>query len=135
MEDVTDQFDDVNEYDRLFRTPQGYLAKVRVEDISANPTVVSFKVTGSWADDATGKAKPFGQAWFIVEPHEVTARPDTPVDLPALIEDARERVALRVEAAAVNHEAVCSLPGVKAKAVANPSQPAPMAPPGPLVLT
>lgn len=126
MQDVTDQFADVNEYDRIYRTPSGVLAKVRVEDVSARPSVVSLKITGSWAEDETGKAVQFDDGWFIVEPHEVTLRAETPVDLPALIEAAREKMALRVEAAAVNHEAMCALPGIKPKAAPILPSPSPV---------
>lgn len=115
IEDVTDRFGDVNAYDRLYRCTRGYIIKVRVTDRSATPSALAFEVTGSWADDATGKARRFGASrHFIVSPHELAVHSETETDVAAEVEKARLLMVERVSLAAANHYARQALQGVRA---------------------
>lgn len=118
--DVTGEFQDLNPYDRIYRVDGDFLAKVRVEDNSPSPSIVSFKVTGSWAD-ATGRARTFEDGHFIVEPIEVVIRPDSPTAMADLVEAARVRMANMVCAAAANRQAMEALAGVKPKGADAPA--------------
>lgn len=113
--DITDQFSDVNPYDRLYSSESGYTVKVRVEDVSPSPFNLSFSVTGSWADDETGRARSFDAGHFIVEPHELAVRPDTAADLAQIVEDGRRLMVGRVEQAAIHYAARQALSGIKPK--------------------
>lgn len=113
--DITDQFEGMNAYDRVYSSDSGYTVKVRTEDISPSPSQMAFRITGSWADDETAAAKTFGAGFFIVEPHEVLIRPDSETDLAERIEEGRLLMVRRVEAAAVNYAARESLTGIKPK--------------------
>lgn len=116
IKDITDQFTDVNEYDRIFQCSRGHTVKVRIEDISPTPSALVFRVTGSWADDKTGKARLFDNAQpFIVDPHEVTVNTDSEVDLTATLDEARHRMVERVSLTAANYFAKQSLLGVRHK--------------------
>lgn len=112
---ITSQFPDVNEYDRVYSSDSGYAVKVRTEDISPSPSQIGFRITGSWVDEATGAAKAFGDDYFIVEPHEVLIRPDSETDLAQVVEDGRLLMVRRVEAAAINYAAREALTGIKPK--------------------
>lgn len=116
MKNVTRQYKDVNSYDKIYLADTGRTIKVRVEDISTSPSILSFRVTGSWADDKTGKALAFDTGEpFIVEPHELVIRLDSEVDLVKAIEAARLDMARRVEIAIENHIARQALKGIKRK--------------------
>lgn len=110
--DITDQFEDVNAYDRIYRSENGYTVKVRVVETSPTPSNLAWTVTGSWADDETGKARVFGDGHFIVEPFDVTVRADTVDDLAQRIENGRRIIVGRTEAAAINYAAREALAGV-----------------------
>lgn len=113
--DVTTQFDDVNPYDRLYRCKRGHVVKIRVTDRSASPSALTFEVTGSWADEGTGKARSFDTAsLFIVSPHELTIRAETETHVGAEVEKARLQMVERVSLAAANHIARQALQGVRA---------------------
>ncbi len=122
--DATSEFSDVNAYDRIYRCTGGCLAKVRVEDNSPLPTVMSVKVTGAWADDQ-GKARVFDAGHFIIEPIEVPIRPDSATDPAQLIEEARVTMAQMVCEAVANHQTIQAL-GVKPKAIASMTDPPPI---------
>lgn len=115
IENITAQFPEVNDYDRVYRSDSGYTVKVRTEDISPNPSQLAFRITGSWVDDETAEAKVFGDGYFIVEPHEVLVRSDTETDLGTVVEDGRLLIVRRVEAAAINYAAREALTGIKPK--------------------
>lgn len=121
--DITDQFENVNAYDRIYRSESGYTVKVRTEDISAFPAMLSFRITGSWADDVTGQARPFGAGWFIVDPHEVAIRSDSLDHLADRLQAGRNLMVGRVELAAINYAARLALGGIKPKADPNLPQP------------
>ena len=111
--DVTAKFRDVNEYDRIYETPRGYLVKVRVAAQPVLSTQLTFDITGSWADDS-GKARRFDDARpFIVPPDQYTVAPDSPVDLAAELETARRRMVDRVDQVAANYYAAAALANVR----------------------
>lgn len=110
--DITDQFDDVNPYDRIYRSTSGYTVKVRTEENSPTPSITSVRITGSWADDETGKAKTFSAGHFVVEAHEVPLRADTPVNVEAAVLAGHHLMVARVEAAAINYDALQALGGL-----------------------
>lgn len=112
--DATAEFTGLNAYDRIYRCANETLAKVRVEDVSPNPSTIAFKITGSWADE-TGAARAFQAGHFIVEPIEIAIRPDSPTDIAQLVENARIKMANIVCAAAANQEALAALSGIKPK--------------------
>lgn len=111
--DVTDQFPDINPGDLVFRAVDGTHVKVRTVNTSAAPDRLSFRVTGSWVDDDTGQAQPYGDGHFIAAPHDVTVQAETDVDLPAVLQAARDHVVIRVARAAANVRAAQDLSGVK----------------------
>lgn len=110
--DVTVQFEGVHPYDRLYRCESGCTVKVRVVDTTTAPGSLSFRITGSWVDPETADARPFGDGWFIVDPHDLIVRSDTPVNLTQTVEAARIHVVRRVEIAAINHAAKEALTGI-----------------------
>jgi len=112
--DISDRFTDVNPYDLIFSSPSGYTVKVRVEDISMGVSALSYRITGSWADDETGQARIVGGAAFIVEPHELVIRPDTDTVVTDQVQAAREHVVRRVERAILNHVAGQSVAALRA---------------------
>lgn len=90
IKNVTRKFKDVNPYDQLFSNDQGHLIKVRVAGRPAVSETLTFDITGSWADEKTGKARLFDDGSpFILAPMELTVMPDSAVDLPAQIEAMR----------------------------------------------
>lgn len=110
--DITDQFTDVNPYDRIYMSDSGYKVKVRVTQTLSDPARLNFSITGSHCDD-NGNAEPFGDGWFIVEPHEISVHADSETaDLPGLIEDARQQTVRRVEWAVINRITAQTIPGV-----------------------
>lgn len=103
--DVSDQFEDVNPYDRLYRSEHGYIVKVRLEDVTKGIYPV-FLCTGSWADDATGKARRTGvEEPFIVPPQKHVIQGETPVDLDALKEEFRQAMVRSVDLIVANYQA------------------------------
>ena len=114
--DATSKFKGANDYDRIYRCARGYTVKVRVIDKSPTPSALTFEITGSWADDKTGKARLFDNATpFIVDPHELSVQSGTEVDLEELLETARVLMVERVSLTAANYFAKQSLLGVKLK--------------------
>lgn len=110
--DITDQFQGVNPYDRVYLSDSGYKVKVRVQQTASDPSRLNFDVTGSHCDD-NGNAEPFGDGWFIVEPHEISVHSDSETeDLPGLIEAARRQTVRRVEWAVINRITAQTIPGV-----------------------
>lgn len=111
--DVTARFEDLNPGDLVFRAEDGTHVKVRVVNTSAAPDRLSFRVTGSWVADETGKARPFGEGHFIAAPHDVTINADSDVDVATVMEQARQAVVIRVARAAANVRAAQALTGVQ----------------------
>lgn len=115
VSDITSKFEDVNAYDRIYRCQRGHVVKVRVTDRSASPASLIFEVTGSWADEATGKARWFDTAsLFLVAPHELVIRSETETDVGGEVEAARLVMVERVSLAAANHTARQALQGIRA---------------------
>ena len=113
--DITDQFEGVSAYNRIYRSDSGYTVKVRVQQMATGePGRLTFVITGSLCDDLTGQARSFGEdGYFIVEPHELTVHSDAEtVDLASLVEDERHHVVRRVERAEINRVAAQGLSGV-----------------------
>lgn len=125
--EITDTFDDLNAWDRVYRTESGYTVKIKVQDISTTPALTSLRVTGSWVDDVTAKAKVLDEAYFIVEPHDIVFKTDSPVDIPAAVNEASLKVVQRVELAAINYAARASL-GIRPLAEYEPGAPPPVPP-------
>lgn len=118
VQDITDRFDDLNPWDRVFSSDSGYTIKVKTTDISPSPTTQAFRITASWCDDNTAKAKTFsGPDYFIIEPHEVTVRPDTPVDIQQLLAEAHAFIVGKADVAIGNFVAKGSLPFVRERAL------------------
>lgn len=114
IEDVTSRFKSINPQDRIYRCERGYCIKVRVTDKTHTPARLDFVVTGSWADEATGKAlvmDDFGP--FVAGAHEVSIAAETEVDVSEKLEEARLFVVARTSLAAANHYAREALKGVR----------------------
>lgn len=103
--DITDRFEDVNPYDRIYQSDHGYTVKVRLEDVTKGIYPV-FLCTGSWADDATGKARRTGvEEPFIVPPQKHVIQGETSVDLEALKEEFRQAMVRSVDLIVANYQA------------------------------
>lgn len=116
IEDITGRFDAVNPADRMYRCTRGYTIKIRVTDISATPGQLVFRVTGSWADDATGRAKVMeGLGPFVAGVHEIVIASETATEVAEHLDAARMKVVGQVSLAAANHYAREALSGVRAR--------------------
>lgn len=123
--DVTDKFDDVNDYDRIYRSEAGYLVKVRTDHLDDVPGRFLFLISGAWCDDETAKARPHGEGHFVLDHHSgtghaltvqhegpITLDDGTPIDLAGKLEESRHKMVRLVERAALHHQAA-SAPEIK----------------------
>jgi len=110
--DVTADYADLNPGDLVFQAEDGTRVKVRTLPTSASPDRLSFTITGSWVDDETGAALPFGDSHFIGRPEDLTIQTDSDVDVAAVVTEARHRVVTRIARAAAHARAAQTLPGV-----------------------
>ena len=114
--DLTPETPDLNPNDRVYRSANGYVVKVKVVNVpTGDPARLNFVVSGSWCDEETAKALPHagGPKDRFILSRELAPHSDTPTDdLAGLIEEARQDMVRRVEQAAANEFARRALTGV-----------------------
>lgn len=95
---------DANPANRVYRTPEGRIIKVRTGEVVPSPIFGQrlFKMSGSDCDE-TGAAYPQGASHRIAPEHQVTLT--APADLEAELEIHRQAVALDTEVRARTYEA------------------------------
>jgi hypothetical protein len=106
IDDVSAQYPGLKPHERVYRSVSGYFVKIatirfRPDDLTA----VHFQITGALV------GKP-GEADRPGQPHLVVVKPESAVDLAAVVEAERRRVVGWMELAAIHQAAAAALAGV-----------------------